>query len=194
MKKAYERSHHRLAATIGIPCANGFNGLLRSLPGEPGFIASVACGDHHRLDTSVGVSGRHDFAVRDTRIRLVRRRVHRIFRPTFRDDRDTPLMRAEDARKNARDLPDVTSENVCGELTRRANQSPRANSCQVTSNCFVGWRSRLSGVSSKARSRMNLPIVWSKQLTWFRRIGHKLNYPREPFYRTKHLVVTAFRC
>jgi hypothetical protein len=78
---------------------------------------------HRRLlDTSVGVSGRHDFAVRDTRIRLVRCRVHRIFRPTFCDDRETPLRRAEDARKNARDLPDVASEKVCGELTRRANQ------------------------------------------------------------------------
>ncbi|MGA9303212.1 MAG: hypothetical protein WBW45_23570, partial [Bradyrhizobium sp.] len=73
------------------------------------------------LDTSVGVSGRHDFAVRDTRIRLVRRRVHRIFRPTFCDDRETPLMRAEDARKNARDLPDAASECACDTLARRAN-------------------------------------------------------------------------
>jgi len=37
-----------------------------------GLVASVACGDHRKLDTSVGVSGRHDFAVRDRRIRLVR--------------------------------------------------------------------------------------------------------------------------
>ena len=34
----------------------------------------------HRVDTSVEVSGRHDFAVRDKRIRLMRHRVHRIFR------------------------------------------------------------------------------------------------------------------
>ena len=51
--------------------------------------------------------------------------VHRIPCPTFCDDRETPLMRAEDARKNARDLPDITSEKVCGELTRRANQVMR---------------------------------------------------------------------
>jgi hypothetical protein len=31
-------------------------------------------------------------------------------------------MRAGDARQRACDLPDVTSENVCGELARRANQ------------------------------------------------------------------------
>jgi hypothetical protein len=34
-------------------------------------------------------------------------------------------MRAEDARKHARDLPDVTSEEVCGELARRANHARR---------------------------------------------------------------------
>jgi hypothetical protein len=43
--------------------------------------------------------------------------------PNVRDDRETPLMRARDARKSAFDLPDVTSENACGTLARRANQS-----------------------------------------------------------------------
>jgi len=33
-----------------------------------------------------------------------------------------PSSRAEDARKFARDLPDVTSETICGRLARRANQ------------------------------------------------------------------------
>src|SRR3954469_9889280 len=37
----------------------------------------------HELDTSVGVSGPHDFAVRNSRTRLVRCRVHRIPHPTF---------------------------------------------------------------------------------------------------------------
>jgi hypothetical protein len=50
------------------------------------------------------------------------------------------------------------------------------------------------GFSLGERGRMNLPIVWSKQLTKFRRIGHKLTDPRGPFDRTKHLIVTAFRC
>jgi hypothetical protein len=39
-------------------------GLLRDLPGVPGFLATVA-GVSADLDTSVGVSGPHDFAVRD---------------------------------------------------------------------------------------------------------------------------------
>jgi hypothetical protein len=26
----------------GLPCAIGFNGLLRALPGEPGFLATIA--------------------------------------------------------------------------------------------------------------------------------------------------------
>jgi hypothetical protein len=41
-------------------------GLLRALPGEPGFLATVISGIASTdLDTSVGVSGPHDFAVRD---------------------------------------------------------------------------------------------------------------------------------
>jgi hypothetical protein len=93
-----KNKHTSIVTTVtpvspGIPRAAGFNGFLRGLPGEPGFVASVACGDHRKLDTSVGVSGRHDFAVRDRRIRLVRHRVHRIPRPTFCDDsRNAPLI------------------------------------------------------------------------------------------------------
>jgi len=29
---------------IGLPCANGFNGFLRALPGEPGFLATITGG------------------------------------------------------------------------------------------------------------------------------------------------------
>ena len=53
---------------------------------------------HHKLDTSVGVSGRHDFAVRDTRIRLVRHRVHRIPHQRFVTIAKRPSLRARDAR------------------------------------------------------------------------------------------------
>jgi hypothetical protein len=56
-----------LPETPSIPARNGFNKLLRALPGEPGFLATVACGYRfRRLDTSVGMSGPHDFAVRET--------------------------------------------------------------------------------------------------------------------------------
>ena len=53
--------------STGIPRAIGFNGFLRALPGEPGFLATIpgAMRKHRRqVDTSVGVSGPHDFSVR----------------------------------------------------------------------------------------------------------------------------------
>jgi hypothetical protein len=64
MKKAHEHSHHRYAETFRHSPRDGFNGLFRALPGVPGLIATVACGITRKLDTSVGVSGPHDFAVR----------------------------------------------------------------------------------------------------------------------------------
>jgi hypothetical protein len=120
----------------GIPRAAGFNGFLRALPGEPGLLSpSPARSSPHRLDISVGISGPHDFAVRLTRARLARQGVHRIPRPTFCDDRETPLLSGRDARKGACDLPDAASENACGTLARPANQVRLRKSCQVKSNC-----------------------------------------------------------
>ena len=58
--------------------AQWFYGLLRALPGEPGFLATVACASSRRLDTSVGVSERHDLTVRLSAIRQLRCSVHRI--------------------------------------------------------------------------------------------------------------------
>jgi hypothetical protein len=49
--------------TPGIPHAMVY-GLLRALPGAPGFLATVACATSRRLDTSVGVPGPHAFSVR----------------------------------------------------------------------------------------------------------------------------------
>src|SRR5580693_3909596 len=46
--------------------AQWFYGFLRALPGEPGFFATIAPKKlaSQELDTSIGVSGPHDFAVR----------------------------------------------------------------------------------------------------------------------------------
>jgi hypothetical protein len=53
--------------------------LLRALSGEPGFFATVISGIASTdLDTSVGVSGPHDFTVRLGYLRLGTFRVHRI--------------------------------------------------------------------------------------------------------------------
>src|ERR1700676_5086827 len=76
----------------GIPRAMVY-GLYRALPGEPGFLATVISGLLRQLDTSVGVSGPHDFAVRLSAVRYRRFRVHRI-PPRVRDDREPPLSEA----------------------------------------------------------------------------------------------------
>ena len=72
---------------------NGFNGFLRALPGDRAFLPpSPAKVTFRELDTSVGVSGPHDFSVRLSAVRYRRIRVHRI--PSRgRDDRDSPLFR-----------------------------------------------------------------------------------------------------
>jgi hypothetical protein len=50
---------------------------------ETGLFVSVACEMVHKLDTSVGASGRYDFSVCNWRIRLVHYCIHRFPRPTF---------------------------------------------------------------------------------------------------------------
>jgi hypothetical protein len=68
---------------------NGLRLIPRS-PWRPGFLATIAGGLIRRLDTSVGVSGPHGFAVRKPSALVSRAaRVHRI-QPRVRDDRDTP--------------------------------------------------------------------------------------------------------
>jgi hypothetical protein len=57
----------------GLYCLRRLRGV-KSPPGH--FIA------FRKLDISVGISGPHDFAVRDRHVRLTRRRVHRILHPT----------------------------------------------------------------------------------------------------------------
>ena len=74
-KKAHEHSHHGHAGFARHSPRNGFNGLLRALPGVPGLLATVVGGLRLVLpgwadfasakpDASVGASGPHDFAVR----------------------------------------------------------------------------------------------------------------------------------
>ena len=74
----------------GIPHAMVY-GLLRALPGAPGFLATVACATSRRLDTSVGVSGPHAFSVRIRRPRQKHRPRPPHPAANVRDDRETPL-------------------------------------------------------------------------------------------------------
>jgi hypothetical protein len=86
-------SHHGHTGNARHSPRNGFNGLLRALPGDraclPPSPAKVAS---RKLDASVGASGPHDFAVRFSAVRYRRIRVHRI-PPRGRDDRVSPLLR-----------------------------------------------------------------------------------------------------
>src|ERR1700692_497702 len=66
----------------GTPCAMVLRLISRS-PRCQGFLATVACDYLRRLDTSVGASGPHDFAVRgSTSFVADTVRVHRIPHPT----------------------------------------------------------------------------------------------------------------
>jgi hypothetical protein len=107
VKEAHEQVTTGPAEITGIPCANGFNGFLRALPGEPGFFATVAPKKFasQELDTSVGMSGPHDFAVRAQRHSSFRRRP----RPSHPASRfvtiaHTPLLPRRDEQKDAGDL------------------------------------------------------------------------------------------
>jgi hypothetical protein len=71
-KNARGRNHRCRRDHSGLPCAVVY-GLLRALPGEPGFFATVTCETRQRLrklDASVGAPGPHDFAVRTHAVRL----------------------------------------------------------------------------------------------------------------------------
>jgi hypothetical protein len=80
----------------GLPCANGFNGFLRALPGDRALLSpsSARCEKHRRqFSVSVGTPEPHDFAVRIRRVRLARHTRPSHPALNVRDDRDTPLMR-----------------------------------------------------------------------------------------------------
>ena len=138
-----ENEKHTSKVTTGTPNtsafpARWFYGLLRGLPGEPGFLATVPAvmRQHHRpVDTSVGVSGRRDFAVRDTRSR--QSRASRPSHPALnvRDDRDTPLLIG---RGTAR-LVDLICPTAQGKHLRHFGTTGKSlgerKSCQVKCNC-----------------------------------------------------------
>jgi hypothetical protein len=72
-KNVSHRSHltrlwQHLMAQAGSPAnplkKNPVSRCVHSIAGAPGVLATVACATSRRLDTSVGVSGPHDFTVR----------------------------------------------------------------------------------------------------------------------------------
>ena len=83
-KKAHEIVTTGPPKRSGTPCANGFNGFLRALLGEPGFLATIASGKTSANFTSA--SGCEDHTTSPSASCAFvspRQSVHRIPRPTF---------------------------------------------------------------------------------------------------------------
>jgi hypothetical protein len=94
----------------GVPTRNGFNGLLRALPGDRALLPpSLRRETPAKLDASIGASGPHDFAVRvsiirpRTNVRLTLPRPPHPA-PNVRDDRETPLCVGRDGGGYSGDL------------------------------------------------------------------------------------------
>jgi hypothetical protein len=102
-------SHHRFTGTPGLPCAMVLTAYFALSP-----VTGLVCHRHpqetckklasRELDTSVGVSGPHDFAVRAQRHSSfdMPRPLHPA--PNVRDDRETPLLWVRDRKRCRSDL------------------------------------------------------------------------------------------
>jgi len=95
--RANEKAHELVTTGSpeqpGIPCAMVLAVYFEVSP-ETGLdcLRPLRDARHHRkVDTSVGVSGRHDFAVRIRRTRQLRRTRPSHPAPDVRDDREAPL-------------------------------------------------------------------------------------------------------
>jgi hypothetical protein len=81
--KAHEHSHHRFTGITRPSLRNGFTAYFVVSPETGLFCLRRSRKFTAKLDTSVGVSGPHDFAVRVVSLVLRHLRVHRIPLPTF---------------------------------------------------------------------------------------------------------------
>src|SRR5579859_6271067 len=81
---------------------------------------------------------------------------HRLPRPTSVTIAIRPSWWARDARRDASDLPDVTSESACDGLTRRANQLVHAKACQVLYR-HSGARVKRASYGAQLRTIESIP-------------------------------------
>ena len=90
-KKAHEHSHHRFTGMTRLSPRNGFNGLLRALPGDRALLPPSLAKNPANLTPA---SGRQDHTTSpstSTRSRQQRRLHPPHPAPNVRDDRETPL-------------------------------------------------------------------------------------------------------
>jgi hypothetical protein len=134
---ACENKKTHESVTTGTPQSTG---IPRAMVLTASFVLSSATGlsCHRRsritirkLDISVGMSGPHDFSVREQghSSRDLPRPPRPL--PNVHDDRETPLLRARDRARCAADLGLRSISAGCGRLARRANQII-ARQCNAT--------------------------------------------------------------
>ena len=85
-------SHHGRTGTPGIPARDGFNGFLRTLPGDRALLSPSPADHSANLTPTIEVSGPHDFAVRKNALSSAAHLASIASQPYVRDDRETPLM------------------------------------------------------------------------------------------------------
>jgi hypothetical protein len=126
MKKAHKHSHHGHTGITRHSPRNGFNSLYRALPGDRAFLPpSPREVTSAKLDTSVGASGPHDFAVRrKQRPRQKRRLASTASRPAFVTIASRPCV--------GRDVARYTSDLHFGKteifFRKRLDKRPNAKS------------------------------------------------------------------
>jgi len=133
MKQAYELVTTGSPKRPGVPCAM----VLRLTPRSLRRSGATFCHRRQRnakhcrqLHASVEALRPRGFVVRDQRLRLLRHPRPSHPAPNVRDDRDTPLLWARDARDSAGDLGAASIARVATKLTRRANHLAAAKCCQ----------------------------------------------------------------
>jgi hypothetical protein len=80
-------SHHRFSRINRHSLRDGFNGFLRTLPGDRAFLPPSSARSSRNLSLSVGRPGPYDFAVRACHVRLACHPRPSHPRLTCRDDR-----------------------------------------------------------------------------------------------------------
>jgi hypothetical protein len=131
-EKAHEQVTTGQPKRSGIPCAMALRLIPRSLR-RSGFFVTVPGVMRSIIARFTPASRRQDHAALSSArgaFVVCASRGHRIPHPTSVTIAIRPSWWARDGRKNAFDLPDVTSEIACDTMARRANQLARVKCCQ----------------------------------------------------------------
>ena len=124
-KKRTSFSHRRSAETFRHSPRDRFNGLFRALPGEPGFLATIASAMRSIVANLISASGYRDHATSPfAHLPFVIEQVqhHRIPLPTSVTIAKRPFDVERDNANHEGDLGSRSTRTACDISTRRANQ------------------------------------------------------------------------